>query len=401
VGPAPDDEDHEDHAMTTTRNRRGFTLTELLVAMALSILIMWILAESFKMGLEFSGRMRSTGALNDQLVGVRAVLARDLFAEHFLPDENKPGRGVHLSDQRLDLIRNTGPQVWTPPTGGFFRIVSPFSTLVTTDSDGFAVTTATNHALHFTSVLSPSEKNLYTANVSVGGPPPTPTVFSSRAAEIAYFLVDSGLRTSPGPSGQPLYYLVRRQRLCAVNDDERSQLAAAIAGDPNRDVIAHNGTTVFTLGDLTNPANRLAVSPSTPLPAPVGSPLMLSGARLGEDIVMANVLSFEVQVNWGPNTGSPAAGDEVPGSTSGPRTPPTNWDHPFDNLQVNPGRNAGYLNQGVFDTWHAVAGWDSFALTNSNTVLPLAVRVKQIKIIVRVFDAKTKQARQATFECSM
>src|SRR6185369_12394554 len=101
----------------TNRNRRAIGLVELMVAMALSIGIMYILAESFKMGLDFTRNARSTGNMMSQLDSARAVLARDILAEHFLRDENKPNGGVRLSDQRLDFLNNAGAG-WTPPTGG-------------------------------------------------------------------------------------------------------------------------------------------------------------------------------------------------------------------------------------------------------------------------------------------
>src|SRR4051794_32261918 len=105
------------------RLRRAIGLVELMVAMALSIGIMWILAESFKMGLDFTRHAHSTGTMMSQLDGARAIMARDLLADHFLPDDNKPNRGLRLSDQRLDWLNNSGAQ-WYPPTGGFFRIIS-------------------------------------------------------------------------------------------------------------------------------------------------------------------------------------------------------------------------------------------------------------------------------------
>src|SRR5436190_24187662 len=106
--------------MTRTRRpkRLAFTLVELMVAMALSIGIMWILAESFKMGLDFTRHARSTGEMMNQLNAAGAVFARDLQADHFLRDDNKPNGGVKLSDQRMDQLNSFG-QGWYPPTGGF------------------------------------------------------------------------------------------------------------------------------------------------------------------------------------------------------------------------------------------------------------------------------------------
>src|SRR5688572_1223835 len=114
--------------MTRNRtNRRGVTLIELMVAMALTLVIMLILAEAFKSSLDFVRSANSTGSMIYQLNGAGTILGRDLQAEHFAPDDRKPNRGVRLSDQRLDWRNNTpgSAKNWNPPPGGFFRLVSP------------------------------------------------------------------------------------------------------------------------------------------------------------------------------------------------------------------------------------------------------------------------------------
>lgn len=381
--------------LRTNHYRRAIGLVELMVAMALSIGIMWILAESFKMGLDFTRHAHSTGTMMSQLDGARAVMARDFLAEHFLPDDNKPGRGVRLSDQRLDKLTNGGSE-WYPPTGGFFRIISPTQTFVNFDSNNYSMNTAANHALHFTSVLAAKDQNLYTVNV--GGVP-----YYSRAAEVAYFLADSGVRTSPGPGGQILYNLYRRQRLVALTSDEKSSLSNAIAGDPNAQVIAMpvpNPTNmVYTLADVTNPSNRLTITPSTLPGGGSTAPFFASNdARYGEDLLLSNVLSFEVLVDWDKS--------QVTGSIAPPRntTVQGNWDWPFDTLAVNAGQNT--LGSGVFDTWIGSPQnptWNNgFSTGTANAQkLPLAVRVKQLQITTRIFDTKTKQARQSTARYGM
>ena len=145
-------------------------------------------------------------------------------------------------------------------------------------------------------------------NVLVGGVSKT---FESRAAEIGLFLVDSGKRTTPGPSGQPLYYLIRRQRLTAMTADDISTLAPAVA---DSDVITSNGSTaIYTLSDLMNPgppvtpvAVRLPISPST-LPGGANAALAptfgINNGRYGEDMLLDNVLSFEVMVDWAQKRG--------------------------------------------------------------------------------------------------
>ncbi len=376
--------------------RRAFTLVELMVAMGLSVLIMYIMAECSKICLDAVSLARSSGQMSTQLQGAGAIMTRDLiYSDHFLRDDTRPGGGVKLSQMRLDWLPGSGTQTYTPPKAGFFRIISPTSSVdIGADANNFPINSAVNHALHFTSILPAGDQNLFSVAVPATGG----TIYRSRAAEIAYFLQDSGTRTSPGTGGVPLYNLIRRQRLVAMTPDEISSLFNART---DRDVIASNGTNlIYTAADLTNPANRLQIVPNSlpPNPAPA-QPLTfgIGHPRFGEDLLLSNVLSFEVLVDWTPAT-------TIANSNQFPRTQAQgNWDHPFDNLYYvggNGGRNQTYQNQGVFDTWYPAPGWNVFTAMNANK-LPLAVRVKQIQGTVRIFDPKTKLARQNTWKFSM
>jgi type II secretory pathway pseudopilin PulG len=390
-----------------TNHRRGaFTLVEMMVAMALLIVIMVITAEAFTKALDTMRSTRAQGAMMDQLRSVNALLSDDLSKWHFLPDENKPNRGVKLSDQWMHTLTNGGSQ-WLPPTGGFFRIISPDSLADAYDpQDGTPITTARDHALHFTSIVPPNERTLYSATLKAptGVNPSTYTV-QSPAAEIAYVLVDSGSKTSV--NGYTLYNLIRRQRLVALNADmitsfrppstvPQANNTIATYDQKYFDVLASpGGNTVHTLADLPNPLNRLQVKPTEPF-----ANLKLTGTREGEDIILSNVLSFEVKVEWTPNQGGVQA---VPGSTQGPR--PTgifNADYPFDTLLGlgNAGQNTlcgtGGV-RGVFDTWYPVANWNVFVANDQKDWrLPLAIRVKAIKVTIRIWDPKTRTARQST-----
>jgi hypothetical protein len=365
--------------------RSAIGLVELMVAMALTIGIMWILAESFKTGLDMTRELRSTTQMVNHLDGARAIMTHDLSQDHFPRDDNRFGGGTKLSHQRLDWLTQTDSSRWSPPKGGFFRIMSPPPSLEL-DSE-FNTNTSTTCALHFTSILPPTERNLYTVKAANGN------TYSSRAAEIAYFPVAMGTST---PSGRALYKLVRRQRLVALSDDEKSQLSGGVTSP---EVIAGNGTNlVYSLAEIRDPSNRLPISPVTiPPDGTLGSPPVFpSGFYLeGTDLLLTNVLSFEVQVDWTPSG--------VTGCTNGPRgTALGNWDYPFDSLAraANQGCNSSFNATvvGLFDTWHPVANWNGFG---GNTAIPLAVRVKQLRIILRIFDTKTMQTRQSSFVVEM
>jgi prepilin-type N-terminal cleavage/methylation domain-containing protein len=357
------------------RVRTGFTLVEMLVAMALSLGIMLILTEAFRISLDFIRGANSTAVMITQLNGAGASLQRDLSLQHFLPEDPKQNQGIRLSDQRIDQLTPAG-QGWTTPISGFFRIMQqPRSATDTVDDplvdyENFSVTTTSTHALHFTSIYPVgAQQNTFSVLTASNG------AYASRAAEIAYFLVGPVGKTSV-PNGRPLYNLVRRYRLVAMSNDDRSLLTPG-AADTN--VIAGNGTTAFTLQDVTNPANRMALNAAT---FPVVSTSALTfgvpgAARYGEDILASNVLSFEVLADWTPNAFGVAAGATSPRAFA----IGVNTEAPYDYFQ----------NGQVFDTYAQ--------LSNAPFTMPAqAIRIKSIQVHLRIFDPKVKQARQNTWK---
>jgi len=362
-------------------HRRGYTLVEVMVALGLSVLTMWLLAEAFRIGLEMIGQARAQANLMTQLHAVGDIFHRDLVVAHpFLPDDNRPNRGLRLSDQRLDQLTASG-QGWTPPPGGFFRIISPDSTLVQTDTEGLNIYTATNHALHFTAILPENDRNPFCAQVDFG--PAGIRTIESRAAEIAYFLVNTGGVTGPGPGGNPLYHLVRRQRLVALDDFHRASLQ--VPANYGSLIAVDTATNQpLTLKQIRHPSQRLPLSPAT-VPALPNAPFVLpvNDPAYGTDILLSNVLSFEVRVDWDPNPNGTL------NSSNPPRSFPVNTEYPYDNLTANAGRT-------VFDTWYDEPNWN----TAFNT-LPLAIRVRGIQVSVRVFDPKTRAVRQNTWRFAL
>src|ERR1700722_5597855 len=126
------------------RHRRGFTLVELMVAAALAITIMWILSESFKMGIDFARNAHSTGDMMTQLNNAGQILTRDLQAPHFLLSDTPPvvagamrngSTSATIASQMPDMLTaslspNTVVGVsqagigYLPPNG-YFMLVSP------------------------------------------------------------------------------------------------------------------------------------------------------------------------------------------------------------------------------------------------------------------------------------
>lgn len=420
------------------RARPGFTLVELMVAAAVCVLIMAILAGAFSLGIDTVRHMKSSGDMMDQLRGAGTALKADLAATHLLDQQGNP---VPLSKIRADntKIKDNGTGV-TPryafetghefkyPINGFMRICSPTITYPTgnpTDADGLNAGTgiATTHYLHFTSVLKGnSDDEYFRATVPSG----TGQAYHSLAAEIAWFL-------EPMPSlgsGPTLHRLIRRQRLCALSDTDRRD--RPWPNNPDEAVISirrPNDTTAYlaTLGELTNPSNRLGGTKWTSKTTQVGAAYAFDGktpqddilapmaSRPGEDTVLSNVISFEVQVHWTPSSFSQKDDALLPyGPSKGP--PPavpnrfpddfdsskSKTDHPFDTLPVVQSSwndLAGLANTHTYDSWTGDLDW----ITNYNPTTPdakrppLVITVRAVQVRIRIWDPKMQTARQITF----
>src|SRR5207253_1534250 len=89
------------------RRRTAFTITELLVAMALIVFIMYILAEAFSAGSTAFRNLKAIGDMNEKLRSTGQILRSNLQRDHF-------------EDKR----RVSDPDFWKdgPPRAGFLRI---------------------------------------------------------------------------------------------------------------------------------------------------------------------------------------------------------------------------------------------------------------------------------------
>jgi hypothetical protein len=408
----------------TTRNRRGVTLVELLVAAAMMMLGMWLLVWVYQQGTASFLNAKAQADLTTQERTVSTVLNRDLGSTIFLGEEGKPGRGLRLSDQRTDLLLQGG--TWTPPRGGYFSAQSLQSSALpnasdpyeATDSDGFVSARATDHFLQFTIIL-PGGPNyqMVSANLLVG--PNTYSEYFGRAAEVTYALVPNGLRTA---GGVPLYDLVRRQRLTALGIDDtpvyqtvaNNGLAAgdtvsevmtvtpvAIGSGPIPAPIPAN--TMLNLSNLTVPANRLQ---------PAQWALTPASLRYGEERLMSNVLSFEVKFSGPPVT---LTNNFLPtGYGLWSQDPLSNaWPRPFTgNITPNGQQAQGntdfpydYLPfDGRFDTYttQVAGGWQSQIATTTAPTNPIKpIRITGVLIRLRAYDLKNQTTRQTTIAASL
>lgn len=406
---------------TPTRARGGFTLVELMVSAAVCVIIMAVLATAFQTGIDTMRSMKSTGDLMTQLRSAGEVIKRDLKTDHFIGDSN--GIGRRLSEQRLDQLQVTDTMPmqpagtpgkyqlggWAPPKEGFFRIKSTPSSDEGFDGDGLQSSRATDHYMHFTSILLPEDTNPYTAGVGT-------QKYITRTAEIAYFL-------DPSPTGSagtsPLYHLIRRQRLLAKNSSDQAGFQGIDATQYptwGRGLLnaraAGSNYVINTLADVNDPTlpapnafpnlrlgRSVGANPTTA--GDDGTLATLSGNTniVGDDILISNVISFEVKVLWQSPTNSvlPASAYPAPRAFS----PGVATENPFDSLPACP--NGSAAGSYVFDTWAQITTpgrWDNVDQTTGALsgpgVPPLAIRVKAVQIRLRVYDPKLKNVRQMT-----
>jgi hypothetical protein len=381
-----------------------------MVSAAVCVLIMAILTRAFVLSTDTMRHLKATADMQDQLRAAMLVIRDDLSQNHFLPEDNKENKGLRVSDQRLDRLTINGAgrlQGWTPPIGGFFRARSDGGTVVDEglDNDNFRSHRATNHYLHFTSVR-PGGRDQDEYSTTVGG-----TLYRSPAAEIALFL-------DPAPTGSTgairTFNLLRRQRLLAMTALDVNRYPTGDSSVVSVFTPTSGAPSVNTMTDVTNPQRRLGGAlnaiPTAGFNDNGLSPANAGGSRVGDDVLLSNVTSFQVQLMW---TNAPSA-NSVQTRPFVNATNPTldNTDFPFDHFQpfttapplptplTFPPHNTlslGTANalDSTFDTWSsAIANWD--LVTRNQNALPQRVRVKGVRIVIRVWDTKLKMSRQAS-----
>jgi len=467
------------------RERVAFTLVEMLVAIALTLFIMAIIAEAFGAATKTFSTMRTAGQLQERTRGGAIVMRLDLAAEHFDGPYIGGRGGPRVGDQRLDLAG------WMPPPKGYFEIrqfpngLFPNQTVVfepttgqLTDGEGLPSSRADTHVMRFTVKLADlPAAELYSAEL-----PPTVTVIDptsgnpvqvpfgnhqsinafptgqpivySRWAEVQYFLRPNGdatPATNNGPS-LPLYSLRRRVRLLATNQGvtfppmPAAQAAQLLAQYPDvamaRISAAPNNTVILrVLGaeDVSNPGRTTAPF-NDPIRMDYGAysqklnPVTGTMYETGDDILITDVLSFEIKAAWFSNQGNPSFEKVLEGSSPSVRplyvlpngVPPAvtiNPEEPFDDIpmvkQVLPPPNPKPLNPALagqrrFDTWYLDpqisddVDWDKALSTASGgpgqkgflepyqAQPPLRINVRAVQIKIRVWDARKETARQMT-----
>jgi len=305
---------------------------------------------------------------------------------------------------------------------------------------------ATTHVLQFTCRMAGDGREAYrTVNLNPDGlnpgsglqnQGPSAYRFTDRMItnwyEVTYFLKPNG-ETAGGTT--PLFNLYRREKaVSALNGtfQVQGQAIADVSGsfDPSQSPAPYVANTPAS---VTDPRHRFGMDPSTkpgdplmasafrkafrdwtlqddfttlfaggPGPAPPGGP-----TRWGDDILLSDVVSFDVKVlQQGYNPSDPAGKFGTVNSTN-PLYPQ------FVDLPPSPLSRNSYFNDtaagrywSVFDTWcktgafqrdvgsaPAVEGWNA---NGQNYSLPLAIRIYSLQITIRVWDQRSEQTRQVS-----
>jgi prepilin-type N-terminal cleavage/methylation domain-containing protein len=259
--------------------RRGFTLIEMLVAMAITLIMMGAVVTLFGTVGNSISDSRATMESSERLRNARNILQNDLA--NFTVTVQPP-RGPEGGEGYLEIVEGSDNDMidmtpYPPPTP------IPSGWGLRGDADDILAFTAKSRGEPFIA--------------QVGG-----VTVQSWTAEIIYFtVVAPGAATLTNEAGTSFQLKTLYRRIILVSP---STVVGAVSGrtvaqyQAAHDLAVRIHGTDFiasTLGDLTKREHRFAHNPSgfpfaitTPVPA-------LTGARLGEDVLLTNVLAFDVK----------------------------------------------------------------------------------------------------------
>lgn len=282
---------------------RGFTLIEMLVSLAITLIMMGAVVTLFGVVSESVSGARSAIEMADRLRGAKEQLQLDLQGvtatmKPPLRPEMDQGYFEIIEEERSDAINGVE------------------NTIVGDFDDHLLLIGDTDDKLMFT-VRNRSAPFLGKANGAV---------VESPVAEVIYFLAQDNTNSPPvvfdatTTSPTRLYTLYRRVLLVApsvgdqpISDEYYNLYDVSARPFPST---APTAMRPNTLGDLTKRENRFGHTNAWMFPlwgpanptygpaynarvAPLGTDTSPSGVRVGDDILLTNVLSFDVGV-WDP-----------------------------------------------------------------------------------------------------
>ena len=416
-------------------NKKGFTLVELLVSMAIIIFMLSIMSQAFVIATTCMSGLKGVGELLDKGRPVLAVLQKDLSAYHF--DGYK-----RLSDADF----------WDygPPRQGYFKISEGGNTVVeglpTTDGVTYQRSgSAADHRLAFTSRLSGknpddfyvtafeqynpgSDYNSLVGLFNSGGTLQasknsqrydfTPGVLHSQWAEIAYF-IKANNRTA---NGTPLMDLYRQQKAVLPSNSEANGLA--ISDTMPAPPYPANTSKMPYYENFSCKSNAGKIYFNSPSDLTMPNYRMVSGVPntlyANSDLLMTDVISFDVRILPDSSLNDFLLVSSLSSTfyrynqNSNTQAPPCIFD------TWTTGNDGTQYDLGDFSTgvWQPTA-WDSNNINytpmgtgvNPATLIPIwnhnrsgmagniftpnkGLRINAIQVSIRIWDEKSQKARE-------
>lgn len=356
--------------------RRAFSLTELLVAMTIALIVMASVAQLFgvfgrglsgsQATVELSARMRAAGwQLRKDLAGVTCDVVP------WLAPEADAGYFEYIEGPRND--RNA----------------------------------ATSNARHGTTDLEADTDDVLMFTSQAMGEPfsgaiPGGGTTESRYAEVAWFC--KPMATQP-VVGLTMHNLHRRQLIVAAAPGAGGFAAAAFvtsgSAPPFSIRVGTDGRTrPNSLGDLTKRENRFLHAAAAPYRFAGGTAAgaTLVGDQEGDDVILTNVISFDVRAFDPQAVDGSTRGDYVDLGSASVVTSGTSLRHfpsTLSGLQTTP----------TYDTWSTHYAFANAAVNPSGfndpsayttTSPPYTVPLRGIEVRIRCYEATSKQVRQFT-----
>lgn len=418
------------------RVRSAFTLVEMLVATAATLILLGIVMTMFEILGEAVNESRTVGELEAQLRTVSTLLQQDLLGTSVradsrgltCPADSSTGNGY------FEVIEGPNTDLWDSSGSGFDK---SGTTPGPGNSSDDRIVGDTDDLLFFTTQSISQEP--FSGNFGIN------STTTSADAEVVWFC-----KPTPNSSNPTLYTLYRRCLLVVGQFPESpfdSQGSMPYTSDffELYDLSARcevsNGNQrmqLNTLQDLLLRRNRFAhydfsmTDPPFVLASVIATRpvLAFSGSRIGEDVLMTNVLSFDVRLldptaserrlgvtrltpgdkdYWAAslNSGSSPIYVDLGYNSSNTTSTPANSD--FSGYGMNNHRlQATKTTHRTWDTWsnsYTTNGIDDDLISDVNTTIsidnstelpPYPSQLQGIQITIRCYDPSSKKIRQTT-----
>ena len=419
----------------TRKSRLGFTLVELLIAMALIILMLSIMSQAFVIATGTMQGLKEVADMQEKIRPAITLLQRDLGANHFEGSKK-------LSD----------PEFWDngPPKEGYFMLwqdkandVAEGATNNVTFSQSAALA---NHMLAFTVKLPGKSPNDFFESSSFNflTPPLFGNTFFNGAgtplgmtdsnirrfesnanlihsdwAEVAYFL---GIQNAPvtdrtdGKSAPSLPYfnLYRQQKLVLPSFNISGVTLPVATAAIKEEISCETFTGTFNKpSDLTVPWKRMGNRTLNHLgnrAGPLFSEFVNPSAKVNTDIIATNVISFDVKLLTDSRYDYEDLATILSQGSYSTYPPYTNYAlangnaaiRVFDTWTTAQGNAANTIPKYDFGFWNNFSGkWQPSGNTaGNNSLIPVwnatnntGLNIKAVQISLRVWDQKSNTAK--------